>query len=84
MTDETGNRGVFHAMKRKTGLCTPLAGMPTRAIGPTLERQAWAVSDPDVVEIGQAFAAVDAVSSQALGVHPGRLEPDACAAPPAR
>jgi len=49
---------------------TSLHSQPARAIESALARQGWATSDLDLVEINEAFAAVVAVSTRALGLDP--------------
>lgn len=52
-----------------------LHSQPANAIGRALERQGWSVSDVDLVEINEAFAAVVAVSARKLGVDLDRVNP---------
>jgi acetyl-CoA C-acetyltransferase len=55
---------------------TSLHSQPARAIRAALDRQGWSVAELDLIEINEAFAAVVAVSTRALGADPARVNVD--------
>lgn len=50
-----------------------LHSQPSRAIEAALSRAGWGVSDLDLVEINEAFAAVSVASTRELGIDPERV-----------
>jgi acetyl-CoA C-acetyltransferase len=52
---------------------TTLHSQPARAIEAALAREGWTTADLDIAEINEAFAAVVAVSTRALGIDPEKV-----------
>ena len=63
--------------RRLAGPDPSLQEQPANAILKALGREGLSVSDLDLVEINEAFAAVGIVSTDKLGVDPEKVKPEA-------
>ncbi len=67
---------VVRASGQVAGPDTSLHEQPAAATEAALERQGWAVSDLDLIEVNEAFGAVVAATARRLGVPAEQVNPD--------
>lgn len=66
---------VVRAAGQVAGPDSSLQEQPANALRTALDRQGWAVSDLDIVEINEAFAAVGVHSARELGIDLDKVNP---------